>query len=162
MIRQKEPSDLVYNILEKPETKQRSQTGYSQANSYASGRPPLIQGSMTNIGNREESKLTIDQRASKTQQGYFAGIDMSEFKNMDYDNISNYGQKMAKNIQNELPPSIKGMTRNSSFKSEASNQSGFTKQSAASTVSKQNIPKQMFHTGNSYNKAIDPDLDTVS
>jgi len=46
---------------------------------------------------------------------------MSEFKNMDYDNISNYGQKMAKNIQNELPPSIKGMTRNSSVKSEASN-----------------------------------------
>lgn len=76
---------------------------------------------------------------------------MSQFKNMDYENISNYAEKMTNQNANDLPMSIKGMTRNSSFKSETSNQSGFTKQSAASTVSKQSKqkhPQQMFQTLN--------------
>ena len=59
--------------------------------------------------------------------GGFNGINMQDFKNMDYDNISNYGERM--NIQyktEDTPLSIKGMTRNISNKSISSNQTNLT------------------------------------
>lgn len=39
---------------------------------------------------------------SKTETHYFAGVDINEFKNMDYDNISNYAQKTPKQNAKQL------------------------------------------------------------
>lgn len=55
MIRQKEPSDLLFSNQDKNTNKLRSSTGYSQASSYISGRKTGSQAQIPKSGMREDT-----------------------------------------------------------------------------------------------------------
>lgn len=88
---------------------------------------------------RDKSNLKGKKKRINSQVGAFGGVNMNEFKNMDYDNISNYGDN---NLQ--LPGAQEqGMTRNLSMKSVNSNKTNKTSKTSKTNKTTKTISNTM-------------------